>query len=119
MNKVAIVTSSVMAAVFICAVVTIDQVVAQDMFADTRAIAEFQRAADRYAFLHRQIERRLDVAHWRSDVAVDAADVARLAAALIAAQPPPGQSCSRRQSSPHSVRLPPVLRARQAAMPGS
>lgn len=88
MSKVAIVTSSVIAASLICALVAIEQVLAQDMFADTRAIAEFQRAADRYAFLHRQIERRLDIAHWRSDVAVNAADVTRLAAALVAEQPP-------------------------------
>src|SRR5687767_11846278 len=88
MTKAAIAASSMIAACCICAVVTIDQVVAQDMFADTRAIVEFQREADRYAFLHRQLERRLDIAHWRSDAPVDASSVARLAAALVAEKPP-------------------------------
>ena len=88
MTKAAIVASSVLAAVSVVTLLTIAQVIAQDTFADTRAIAEFQRAADRYAFLHRQIERRLDIAHWRSDVAVDAADIARLAVALVAEHPP-------------------------------
>jgi hypothetical protein len=113
MTKVAIVTSSMMAAVLICAVVTIDQVVAQNMFADTRAIAEFQRAADRYAFLHRQIERHLDIAHWRSDVAVDASSVARLAAALVAEKPPsrpalftPAAASAFRQVAAHASRAP-------------
>ena len=33
---------------------------AQDPFGDSQVITQFQRAADRYAFTHRQIERRRD-----------------------------------------------------------
>lgn len=47
--------------------------------AEQRPIVEFQRAADAYAFLHRQVERRLGGAHRR-----DANEAAQLAAAIIA-----------------------------------
>lgn len=43
-----------------------DRVIAQTTFADTRAIVEFQRAADAYAFLHRQVERQIGFAHRRN-----------------------------------------------------
>ena len=33
---------------------------AQDPFGDSQVMTEFQRAADRYAFTHRQVERRRD-----------------------------------------------------------
>jgi hypothetical protein len=44
-----------------------------------RPIVEFQRAADAYAFLHRQVERRLGYPHRR-----DAIEAPELAAAIIA-----------------------------------
>lgn len=44
-----------------------------------RAIVDFQRAADSYAFLHRQVERRLGVPHQRSTL-----EASELAAAIIA-----------------------------------
>ena len=39
-------------------------------FLDVRATVEFQRAADRYAFMHRQTERRLGFAHLKAGEAV-------------------------------------------------
>jgi hypothetical protein len=48
------------------AALTTARVIAQTTFADTRAIVEFQRAADSYAFLHRQVERQIGFAHGRS-----------------------------------------------------
>ena len=39
---------------------------AQVRFSDTDAIVHFQRAADDYAFLHRQVERRLGMIHHRT-----------------------------------------------------
>jgi hypothetical protein len=47
--------------------------------AEPRPIVEFQRAADAYAFVHRQVERRLGYPHRR-----DAIEAAELAAAIIA-----------------------------------
>lgn len=50
---------------------------------DVRAIVEFQRAADAYAFMHRQVEMRLELAHrgWQE---VDPVSAAELAAAIVA-----------------------------------
>ena len=47
--------------------------------AEPRPIVEFQRAADAYAFLHRQVERRLGFPHQRNSI-----DAAELSAAIIA-----------------------------------
>ena len=60
--------------------------------AEPRPIVEFQRAADSYAFLHRQAERRLGMAHQRSGLGA-AIDATALANAIIvertrAPQPP-------------------------------
>ena len=54
-------------------------VVATLAAAQPRPLVEFQRAADSYAFLHRQVERRLGFPHRR-----DAIEAAELAAAIIA-----------------------------------
>lgn len=52
-------------------------------FRDTRARVEFQRAADAYVFLHRQVERRLGQAHRKAGLP-DAIDVRELAEAIRA-----------------------------------
>lgn len=49
----------------------------QDVFGDTAAIVQFQRAVDAYSFQHRQIQRRLG----------ETVDAATMAAALHAARP--------------------------------
>ena len=54
--------------------------------AQTRPIVEFQRAADAYAFLHRQVERRLGMPHQRAMI-----DAPELAAAIIAERRRAGQ----------------------------
>ena len=53
-------------------------------FPDERATVEFQRAADRYAFMHRQAERRLGLAHLKSGGAVSDIGSEELAAAIRA-----------------------------------
>ena len=80
----ALVTSFVVAGALVGTAAGIDRVVAQDMFADTRAVVEFQRAADAYAFLHRQVERQLDLAHRRAGRPIDVIESRELAAAIIA-----------------------------------
>jgi hypothetical protein len=57
---------------------------AQQSFADVDAIVTFQRAADSYAFLHRQVERRLGQAHRRVGLASDVIESAELAEGLRA-----------------------------------
>ena len=51
---------------------------------DLAAIVAFQRAADGYAFLHRQIERELGMAHRRSGLPADMIDGGELAASMVA-----------------------------------
>lgn len=46
---------------------------AQLRFGDVNAIVQLQRAADSYAFLHRQVERRLGMAHTTPDAGAMAA----------------------------------------------
>lgn len=79
-----LVTSSVVATALVAAVAGIDHVIAQDTFADTRPVVEFQRAADSYAFLHRRVERRLSLAHRRVGKPIDMIEPAELATAIIA-----------------------------------
>ena len=55
---------------------------AQPSFRDVAAIAAFQRAADSYAFLHRQLERRIGMEH--TDAPPRPIDAAELATAIIA-----------------------------------
>ena len=63
--------------------------------AQLRPIVEFQRAADAYAFLHRQLERRLGFPHQREAIAA-----AELASAIVA---------ERRRASPPELFTPPVV----------
>ena len=53
-------------------------------FPDVRATVEFQRAADRYAFMHRQAERRLGFPHLKAGEAVGEIESDELAAAIRA-----------------------------------
>jgi hypothetical protein len=71
--------AAMIATVIVGGMAAVDRVVAQATFADTRAVIEFQRTADAYAFMHRQLERRVGMAHRRSGEPVDvvAADVRR------------------------------------------
>ena len=71
MSRSALVTSFVLAAFAVATVAALDHAATQGTFADTRAVIEFQRAADRYAFLHRQAERRLGLAHRRAGEPLD------------------------------------------------
>ena len=54
-----------------------------------RPIVDFQRAADSYAFLHRQVERQIGMAHRRTADAADTIDAEELAAGIVAARPQP------------------------------
>lgn len=58
-------------------------VAAQGRFADVRAVVEFQRAADAYAFLHRQVERRVGQGHQRTGRPTDSIEAGELAAAMV------------------------------------
>lgn len=95
----ALATSFVVAAAMVGTAARIDRVVAQDMFSDTRAVVEFQRAADSYAFLHRQAEGRLDLAHRRAGRPIDVIESRELAAAIIA----------ERSTSPEGVLFTPAV----------
>jgi hypothetical protein len=48
-----------------------------------RPVVEFQRAADSYAFLHRQAEREIGMAHRRAGLSVDEVASQELAARII------------------------------------
>ena len=50
---------------------------------EPRPIVDFQRAADSYAFMHRQVERRLGLAHRRAGLPEDIGTT-ELAAAIVA-----------------------------------
>jgi hypothetical protein len=56
---------------------------AQPAFADIAAMTAFQRAADSYAFLHRQVERRIGIDHERANKPRPI-DASELAAAIVA-----------------------------------
>lgn len=56
---------------------------------EPRPLVEFQRAADAYAFVHRQVERRIGMAHRRSGAAVNVIGARELAAEIIAERPRP------------------------------
>lgn len=53
-------------------------------FSDDRAVIEFQRAADTYAFQHRQVERRLGQAHRGAGRPADQIETAELVTAIVA-----------------------------------
>jgi hypothetical protein len=84
MTTPALVTSSLVAMALVAGAAAVDRRVAQDTFADTRPVIEFQRAADNYAFLHRQVERRIGLAHRRAGEAEDVVAAAELATGIIA-----------------------------------
>ena len=56
---------------------------AQPRPADLAAIVAFQRAADGYAFVHRQIERELGMAHRRASLPGDVIDGGELATSIV------------------------------------
>jgi hypothetical protein len=84
MTTPALVIASFTATAFVAGAAAIDREVAQDTFADTRAVVEFQRAADSYAFLHRQMENRLGLAHRRAGKPIEVIESAELATAIVA-----------------------------------
>lgn len=87
MTTPALVTASLVATAMVAGAAAIDRHVAQETFADSRAVIEFQRAADAYAFLHRQVERRIGLAHLRAGEAGDVA-AAELRTAIMAERSP-------------------------------
>jgi hypothetical protein len=84
MTTPALVAASIIATALVAGTAAIDRELAQDSFADTRAVVEFQRAADAYAFLHRQAERRLGMAHRRAGEAGDSVAAGALSTAIMA-----------------------------------
>ena len=60
---------------------------AQPSFPDVTAIVSFQRAADSYAFMHRQVERRLGFGHRRDGREIETVDSDQLAASIRTARP--------------------------------
>ena len=76
-----------LAAGIVAAAMATDRVAAQARSADARSVVEFQRAADAYAFLHRQVERRLGQLHQRTGRPVDAIEAGELATAMVAERP--------------------------------
>ena len=86
MTVTALAQSSFIAFGIVATVAGIDRVVLQATFTDVRAAVEFQRSADAYAFLHRQIERRLGQEHRKAGLPVNSIEAAELSAAIIAAR---------------------------------
>lgn len=64
-------TAVLLAAALVGTTAANERVAADQMFANTRAIVEFHRATDAYAFLHRQAERRIAMAHRRANEPLD------------------------------------------------
>ena len=83
MTTSALVTASFLATALVTGAAAIDRELAQQTFADTRAVIDFQRAADAYTFLHRHVERRIGMAHRRAGEAGDVA-ARELRAAIMA-----------------------------------
>jgi len=76
------------------------------MLPETRAIVEFQRAADDYAFMHRRIERRQPPIELTTDVATLRQAIASMAEAIRVARP------NAREGDLFTAPLRPILRAR-------
>lgn len=89
MKRTDLMAAAVIAAVMVGGIAAIERVMAQDMFSNTRAVIEFQRAADAYAFTHRQVERRIGMAHRRTGDPVDVIGARELAAGIVAERPQP------------------------------
>jgi hypothetical protein len=81
--------------------------------ANPRALVEFQRAADAYAFVHRSVERKLGLAHRRAGEPEDV-QAAELAAALVAER----AAVEGRIFMPAAVAVLRDLLARVTALPG-
>ena len=77
------------AATLVAGIAAIDHVVAQGTFSNSRTVTEFQRAADAYAFVHRQVERRIGMAHRRTGDPADSIGASELATGIIAERPRP------------------------------
>jgi hypothetical protein len=88
MTTSALITASFMATALVAGAAAIDREVVQGTFADTQAVMEFQRAADTYAFLHRQVERRIRLAHRHSGETSEVIDSTELRTALLAERAP-------------------------------
>lgn len=73
---------ALIAALLAASWLTAGSVLAQPAVSDVAALTAFQRAADSYAFLHRQVERRIGMSHRRAGEP-DAVQTAELAAAII------------------------------------
>ena len=89
MKRTELMAAAVIAVAIVGAVAAVDRTMAQEIFADTRAVIEFQRAADAYAFMHRQVERRIGVAHRRTGDPVDVIGASELAAGILSERPRP------------------------------
>lgn len=76
------------------------------MLPDTRAIVEFQRAADDYAFMHRRIERRQPPLEVTADVDTLGRSIAAMAEAIRVARP------GAREGDLFAAPVRPILRAR-------
>src|SRR4029453_18002711 len=76
------------------------------MLPDTRAIVEFQRAADDYAFMHRRIERRQPPLEVTADVDAIRRSIASMAEAMRVARP------NAREGDLFAAPVRPILRAR-------
>ena len=83
MTRLLVRGSSFIAAAIVAVGMGTDRAAAQEAFADVRAIVEFQRAADTYAFMHRQVERRLGQEHRRRGQPADVIEAAELATAIV------------------------------------
>ena len=84
MTTSALITASFMATALVAGAAAIDREGAQEAFADARVVSEFQRAADSYAFLHRQVERRIRLTHRRDGETGEVIASTELRAALLA-----------------------------------
>jgi len=91
MKRTDLLATAVIAAAMVGGMAPVDRAMAQETFADTRAVIEFQRTADAYAFMHRQVERRIGLAHRRTGEPVDVIAAGELAAAIIAERPRPAR----------------------------
>lgn len=60
---------------------------AQHLFPDERVLLELQRAADSYAFMHRQVERRLGLSHRAAGEPMTPIESAELASAIRTERP--------------------------------
>lgn len=79
--KTGVVAASVLTTMLVVGATMAEGTVDQETYGNARAVIEFQRAADAYAFLHRQAERRLGFPH--ASNTIGAKD---LAAAIVAAR---------------------------------